>query len=307
MKSIIIYFSQSGNTKKIAHAIWKGMNPLVERCDLVDIEQTDPKDIVGYDLIGIGTAYWSGPPPHVKRFIKAMPYQSGQHAFTFYTHGILFKRFLPYMIRLLVKEGLTVIGARDWYGSVRHPLLPVPYLTDGHPDEIDLKEAEDFGKELPETSKRVLAGDKDLILPIPPLPPRRTMKRIMPEKKFHNEKCKYPECTLCMDHCRMKVIDLSVSPPIFPEKCVPCFFCELICPQGAIEIDYESYAKLELKRAKKIFVKTLEEAEAKGTFRRLMPVNKVGWDTPFYRAFSKHPRWVIPQKDNHLYDDNKGG
>jgi flavodoxin/ferredoxin len=297
MKCIIIYFSQSGNTRKIASAIWRGMNPLIERCDLVDLEHTDPREIIGYDLIGIGTAYWSGPPPHVKRFIEAMPCQSNKHAFTFYTHGILFKRFLPYMIRLLVKKDLAVIGARDWYGSVHHPLLPVPYLTDGHPDEVDLKEAEDFGKGLPGISRRISAGETDLILPVPPLPPRRTMKRILPEKKLNMQKCKYPECTLCMDHCRLKVIDLSLSPPVFPEKCVPCFFCEMICPKGAIEIDYEPHARLELKRARSIFVKTLEQAEAEGSFRRLIPADEVGWETPFYKAFSKHPRWVICEDD----------
>ena len=55
MKCIIIYFSQSGNTKKIARAIWRGMNPWVEQCDLVSIEQVDPRDVTNYDLIGIGS------------------------------------------------------------------------------------------------------------------------------------------------------------------------------------------------------------------------------------------------------------
>jgi flavodoxin len=38
MKSIIIYFSLTGNTKKIAQAIHKGMNPLVERCDITTVK-----------------------------------------------------------------------------------------------------------------------------------------------------------------------------------------------------------------------------------------------------------------------------
>ena len=296
MKCMIIYFSQSGNTKKIARAIWRGMNPRLEQCDLVSIEQADPRDVTNYDLIGIGSPNRSGPPPHVKQFIHAMPRQPGKHAFIFYTHAVLFKRFLPPMVRLLVKRGFTVIGARNWYGSVFHPLLPKPYLTDGHPDEIDLKEAEDFGKELPEISKRILAGEIELIPPIPPLPPPRTMKRIIPEKKLNMEKCRYPECTLCMDNCRLKVIDLSVSPPMFPKRCQPCFFCEMICPEGAIEIDYEPLSRLEMKRAKTIFIKALDQAEAEGSFRRLLPVDKVGWDTPFYKVYNKHPRWVIPEE-----------
>ncbi len=86
--------------------------------------------------------------------------------------------------------------------------------------------------------------------------------------KVNGEKCNYPKCTLCMDNCPMKVIDLSVSPPVFPKRCQPCFFCEMICPEGAIEIDYEPHSRLEVKRARTIFVKVLDRAEAEGTFRR---------------------------------------
>jgi len=297
MKCIILYFSQSGNTKKIARAIHKGMHPLVERCDLIPIERAAPRDLSVYDLVGIGSPTRSGPPPHLRRFIQAIPRQPGKHAFIFYTHGVLFRRFLPAAVRLLAKRGFTVIGAKNWYGSVHHPLFPTPYLTDGHPDEIDLADAENFGRGLPEISRRILSGEAQLVPPIPPLPPPRTMKRIVPEKRLNPQKCRYPRCTLCMDNCPMKVIDLSVSPPVFPKRCQPCFFCEMICPEGAIEIDYEPHSRLEVKRARTIFVKVLDRAEAEGTFRRLVPVEKVGWETPFYKAFSKHPRWLIPQDD----------
>jgi ferredoxin len=205
------------------------------------------------------------------------------------------QRFMPNMMRLLSEKGFTVIGARKWYGSVYHPLLPKPYLTDGHPDEIDLKEAEEFGRSLPEISSRISSGEMDLIPPMPPMPPPRALERIIPEKEFNIEKCLYPECTLCMDNCRLKVIDLSTSPPTFPKKCPPCFFCELICPVGAVVIDYEPYSNEETTRAEKFFKEALRKAEAEGSFRRLIPEDKVGWDTPFYKLHSKHPRWVIPE------------
>ena len=35
MKVLIIYYSQTGNTGKIARAIKSGIEPLVEECDLV--------------------------------------------------------------------------------------------------------------------------------------------------------------------------------------------------------------------------------------------------------------------------------
>ncbi|MFC1532275.1 hypothetical protein ACFL7M_02750 [Thermodesulfobacteriota bacterium] len=297
MKCIIIYFSQSGNTAKVAHAIHKGMNPIVEQCGIFSIDRADPGDVSEYDLIGIGSPNWRGVPPHVERFIEGMPHLSGIHAFSFSTHGAAPARFFPEIVRLLVKKGLIVIGTRDWYGSVNHPLFPKPYLTDGHPDDIDLMEAEDFGRGLPEISSRLSEGETALIPPVPPMPPPGTMKRTVPEKELNPEKCRYPECTLCMDHCRLKVIDLSASPPVFPTKCQPCFFCEMICPEGAIEIDYEPYSQVETNRAHEFFTEALKKAEAEGRFRRLISEEEVGWDTPFYKVYSKHPR-VIPGKDD---------
>jgi hypothetical protein len=67
----------------------------------------------------------------------------------------------------------------------------------------------------------------------------------------------------------------------------------MICPAGAIEVDYATLAKESLERAKKVFVPHLAQAEAEGHFRRLVPIEKVGWDTPYYKVYSKHPRYVI--------------
>jgi len=211
------------------------------------------------------------------------------------------RRFFPNVVRLLKKRGLIVIGTRDWYGSVNHPLLPKPYFTDGHPDEADLKEAEDFGREMVEVSRRISAGETELIPPLPPMPPRRTSKRPLFHLKLNTKKCRYPECRLCMDHCRLKVIDLSVSPPVFPKKCQPCYFCEMICPEGAIEADYESDAKLETGRARRKFTEALDQAEAAGRVRRLVPKEDIGWNTPYYKVYSNHPRYVLPEEDS----DNK--
>ncbi|UCG67329.1 MAG: hypothetical protein JSW12_10230 [Deltaproteobacteria bacterium] len=297
MKSIIAYFSQTENTKRIARAIHKGMSELVEQCDIARLTRIDYRDLSKYDLIGLGSPVWNGVPTHVRRFINTMPRLPEKHSFAFCTHGTKPERFFPSVVRLLGKRGLIVIGTRDWYGSVNHPLLPKPYLTDGHPDEIDLREAGDFGKEMVELSRRISAGETELIPPLPPMPPPRTLSRPRTKLKLNVEKCRYPECRLCMDNCRLKIIDLSVSPPIFPKSCQPCYFCELICPEGAIEADYESNSKLEIGRAKRIFTEALDKAEAEGRFRRLVPKADIGWNTPYYKVYNKHPRYVIPEED----------
>lgn len=281
----------------MAFSVCKGIKEIAGQCDIVSIGKTDVRNLTNYDVIGIGSPCWSGVPFHIERFINAMPDFSNQHAFTFCTHGAKGERFLPEMVRLLMKKGLTVIGTRDWYCSVNHPLIPKPYLTDGHPDEIDLQEAKEFGKQMVEVSQRIFAGETALIPEVPPMLPPRTLSRPQFEKKLNTKKCHYPECRLCVDHCRLNAIDLSQSPPIFPEICQPCYFCEMICPTGAIETNYQSDAALETDRARTMFIDALNKAESEGRFRRLVPVDKVGWDTPFYKVFNKHPRYVVPEED----------
>jgi flavodoxin/NAD-dependent dihydropyrimidine dehydrogenase PreA subunit len=298
MKCIIVYFSQSGNTKKMAYAIRSGIQPFVEHCEIGHLDKIDTKELAAYDLIGIGSPCWDGVPFHVERILTNMSPLPGKHTFTFCTHGVMGFRFLPNIVKLLTEKGMIVIGSRDWFCSVNHPLIPKPYLTDGHPDAVDLKEAEEFGRRMIEISRRVSAGENDLIPPIPSMPPPRTLSRPLTSKSIHMEKCLYPECRLCIDNCRLKLIDLSESPPVFPEKCPPCYFCELICPTGAIEADYEPAAKIEIERAKTMFKETLEKVEAEGRFRRLTPVESIGWDTPFFKVYNKHPRYVIPKDDD---------
>ena len=55
MKSIVIYFSITGNTRKIAEAIHKGMKSLGENCDIARLKDIDTPDLQGYDLIGLGS------------------------------------------------------------------------------------------------------------------------------------------------------------------------------------------------------------------------------------------------------------
>jgi ferredoxin len=298
MRCLIIYFSQSGNTRKIARSVAEGISPLVEECALVRVDKVQPADLLRYDIIGIGTPVWAGVPPHVERLIKSFPVMNGKHAFAFSTHGTMPARFSPAMVRLLVGRGLIALSWRGWYCSCDFPFIPKPYLTDGHPDEIDLEEAAEFGRKMIELSVRVSAGETDLIPPAPPLPPPRSIIPPPVRMNINLDKCRYPECTLCVDHCRMKIIDLSVSPPVYPRKgCQTCFFCEYICPTGAVELDYSARTIFEMKAAKGPFIEALDKAEAEGRFRRLVPLDKVGWETPYHKYNDRHPRYTISEEN----------
>jgi flavodoxin/formate hydrogenlyase subunit 6/NADH:ubiquinone oxidoreductase subunit I len=374
MKSIVIYYSATGSTKKVAKAIHKGMKDSMEVCDIAPIKKVNPKDLVKYDLIAIGAPIWYfREPANVRLFIYNMPDLKGKLCVPFCSHGASPAGIFFTMVPLLVKRGLTIIGWNDWYGSV-HMVLhqPKPYMTDGHPDEIDLKEAEDFGHEMAERARRIAAGETNLIPKLPkgknidPLwqphpmgggafnmaPPQRRInmekctypkcticvdicpmnsidfskshpvfrkncldesvcERLCPnnaievdevtaDRRVHRvinmEKCKYPKCTLCIDHCAMNAIDFSTDPPSFKHTCDGGDLCWVICPEGAIEITNleKNHAMMgrHMDADTHPFVKLLKEEAAKGRFRWLVPLEKVGWDNPIWKN-PNHPRYVV--------------
>lgn len=319
MKSLVIYYSQTGNTKKIAQAIHTGMSELSERCDIARLQDVDTEDLTKYDLIGLGSPVWHRrEPAHVMNFIEyTMDSLEGKHGFAFCTHGLLPGRFLARVVPLMTQRGLIVVGWNNWYCSVTLPDKPKPYFTDGHPDETDLNEAKNFGREMAERSMKIYAGEDQLI---PTLPKGREYDELYPGRgsswqlskgkqrevpenmeqlemlglrsfdfKFNKEKCLYPKCTLCIDNCPTHSINISASPPIIRKRCDRCWYCEQICPRGAIEVDWESIARLINKYVVQDFTKISEEAEAKGRFRRLVPLKDVGWNT-FGYTVKKPPR-----------------
>jgi len=304
MKCLVIYFSQTGNTEHIAKAIQAGVKQTAGHCDIAKIKDVSPRHLYEYDLIGLGTAViaWKEP-SNVTAFINNMRFVGGKHVFAFGTHGTKPEHLFPSMVPRLQRRGLIVIGTRSWYCSCNLLFMPKPYPTDGHPDEIDLKEAEDFGKEMVERSRKISAGETDLIPPVPPVPPPVPKKEVYDEidsrfrdmLKFHEEKCTYPECRLCMDNCPMDGIDLSVRPPILLNPCIKCCFCMFICPTGALDIEdwLDMASPTIIETVPSVFVPALAQAEAEGRFRRLIPLVEIDYANPLYKKYNKHPRWVI--------------
>jgi flavodoxin/NAD-dependent dihydropyrimidine dehydrogenase PreA subunit len=303
MKCVIIYFSVTGNTEKIAKAIQAGVKQAAGNCDIIKIKDANPRRLYEYDLIGLGSPIMGlePDPDNVRAFIKNLWSVGGKHAFVFSTHGANPDPFFPSIVPKLKQRGLVVIGMGDWYGSCYLSETPQPYPTAGHPDEIDFKEAEEFGKEMVERSRRIAAGETRLIPPVPPAPPSirvpKELRDIFKSSlKFHEEKCVYPKCRLCMDNCPVYGIDLSVKRAVIAKPCISCDLCSKICPTGAIEADDyygQRAAQLTQDFVKSELLSHLEKNEAEGRFRRLVPVEKIGWDTSFYKVHNKHPRWII--------------
>ena len=51
MKSVLIYYTMTGNTKKIAQAIHRGMSEPGEQCDIVRLQEAYAKEL--FDVIDV--------------------------------------------------------------------------------------------------------------------------------------------------------------------------------------------------------------------------------------------------------------
>lgn len=71
MNVLIICFSQTGNTQKLADRISKGIVDSGNRCITMEMKHANIDEIPNYDLIGIGTpTFFYREPVNVGSFIK---------------------------------------------------------------------------------------------------------------------------------------------------------------------------------------------------------------------------------------------
>ncbi len=323
MKSIVIYYSMTGNTKKIAQGIQKGIIQRTGQCDIIRLKDAKTKklDLANYDLIGIGTpVYSSNVSEHFVDYVtKRLPSNvKGKHAFFYVTHGTLPGRCIIGGVEPLQKAGLTVIGWKDWFGGC--PYLPghsFPWITDGHPDAIDIAEAEAFGTAMAEHSWKISDGWTDRI---PKLPSPEAIDaiygiRVWDQEEQAGDASNFPRkvnaekcigCGLCAQACYFEVIDASVKPPVFkrPEDCVGCGFCSGICPTGAVEggaptggfegqssFPTGSIAGAPNPNRDDFRAKGGDFLEATGRFRRLVREEDLNWNITWEEAVGDPPRF----------------
>ncbi len=144
MKSLVVYYSKSGNTEKVAKAIARGLGT-----ELKKIEEVE--NVSQYELICIGTPVHAlAPAKPVKEFLEKLPDLSGRKGAGFCTmHAVGGKRTLRIIKERLENKGISFLGgfsckgASSFFGDIGPKIF-----NRGKPNEEDLKRAEDFGKKL---------------------------------------------------------------------------------------------------------------------------------------------------------------
>jgi flavodoxin I len=169
MKILITYLSQTGNTEKIARAIYEESSPAHE-VEIKKMEEVNPENLSGYDLLFIGSPIHarnlSGP---AKDFLSRLQKSPGGKMAGFLTHAgsaypdQIISSFTEPLREACQKNGLDYLGCFSCQGflnlAIHEMVKKSQNLTDaqwaervkqmtGHPDAEDLKKARAFAKEV---------------------------------------------------------------------------------------------------------------------------------------------------------------
>ena len=130
MNVAVRYYSQTGNTKKLAETIANVAGTIAQTTDIPIAEETD--------ILFLGASvYWAGIDNHVKQFIASLDNHKVKKVAVFSTSALA-ERAFPSVEKLLRAKGISV--SRDNFycrGEFK-------FMHKGRPNAQDLNDAKDF-------------------------------------------------------------------------------------------------------------------------------------------------------------------
>jgi flavodoxin/NAD-dependent dihydropyrimidine dehydrogenase PreA subunit len=248
MDIVLITFSQTGNTHKIAEAMADAFREAAHLVRTIPLNEATPDDANNIDLLGVGTPCFSSQSPTpIKKFLRTLPSLNGQRAFVFATSSGAPGRVLYDLASLLRGKGAEVLGGFLARGEVHHP---APHMTGqfmGRPSEDDLIRARQFAFTVAEhismnRNGSLVNNRPDALKPawgfydlMGLALSDKLLRLIMPEPKPDPVKC--DQCQWCVVECPMGNISL-LSAPILSDRCIRCYHCLNGCPQEAFRADW---------------------------------------------------------------------
>ena len=247
MKTCLFYFSQTGNTKKIAEAMQGAFNDAGHDTQLIPLRKAAPGDAVAANLIGIGApSFASQAPTLVKSFLWNLPDLSGKRAFVFATSGGGPGCVLYDMTAILRKKGATVLGGHLSRGEVFYPFPCMIGRFHGRPDAADLEAAKRFAATLSECLAkgphiRIAENREDALRlrlgfyeMVGKTTSEDSLRLMLPEPKIDTKACTV--CKRCARECPTDSItfepDLKIG-----KHCIRCYRCVTVCPEAAFHMN----------------------------------------------------------------------
>jgi flavodoxin/ferredoxin len=289
MKMLIIFFSQTQYTQKVAERMRAGTLESGADCELASIRDVDTATLHQYDLVGLGTpVFYYQEPANVRQFIADLPELTGKHWFIFTTHASTIGITMDSMRQGLENKGAVIVGYHDTYADSTMPVIPFPTLTTGHPDESEYEAARLFGKEIVQTAQRIGDGDTSLIPSLDYEPDQwadlaETLKlenlvHFLPPLRIDKDTC--TQCHTCEENCPVDGIDIEADPPSIQNPCIYCYRCVMVCPEIAIDAVDGDWGTLQsnMPVSYQVYRERLDAAASRGEFKWLMDPDTINFE-----------------------------
>lgn len=145
MNTAIIYTSKHhGNTKKVLEALQSKY-----QLTLIEVNKAKESDLAQYDLIGFASGIYAfNFDPEIIKWVKEkLPLN--RQGFLLYTYGIKGKNYSKSIEQALEQKKAKIVGTFSCAGwNTFGPFKLVGGLSKGHPDSLDLQNAQIFYQEL---------------------------------------------------------------------------------------------------------------------------------------------------------------
>jgi len=247
MKCLIVFFSQTNSTKKIAKTIGKAIAAYNWDVDYKNIKYGKVDNLREYDMLGFGTpVYYYRLPFLVKDYLQSLPDLKNKAVFSFISYGSYYFD-VPIKIGNILKEKNTVNngffaarGVDKYLGYLKQGVL----FSEGHPNKRELTQAEKFARSLiksfqlksisenkynyeRETGKGVVYNCESIL----------TMRWLI--NNFYSRLFSSSEscigCGKCVEECPQDNIILdNRKRPKWGNGCELCLICEMVCPVQAV-------------------------------------------------------------------------
>lgn len=248
MDVTIVYFSQTGNTKKVAEAMVSGFEQAGHPVRTIPLKKATSDDVLKSDLMGVGTpCFASQAPTPVKEYLRSLPALNGRRAFVFATSGGAPGTVLYDLTRILSSKGADVIGGELFRGELRHPVPCLKGRFPGRPNAEDLALARRFAiavaqnvsgtprLRLTQTRPDALKATWGFYRLVSVMSRDRMVRLLFPEPRLIKSKC--DQCQWCVHACPMDNIIMEPN-PVLGDRCIRCYRCLTGCPQKAFDANW---------------------------------------------------------------------
>ena len=249
MRALVLYWSLTGTTLRVAEQIAEGLRAEGLECVLHDLRGGVPNDAASYDVIGVGfPVHWYRPPTPVSRGIGALGPLAGRSVFVFSLNGSYRGAGLNRARAALARAGGVELGAFACHGEGNfYPYARLgAQFSPGHPTDRDLQEAREFGRGVAIAQHTVQLGGAPPA-PRPPDPPTHPMyaferlmsgprmTRVLYSRRFRVDPERCARCGTCAKGCPVHNIEWARGElPLWGRDCILCLNCVARCPQEAL-------------------------------------------------------------------------